>query len=290
MGNCYYGLGYKAYALQCYDRYIQLNPADTQARIVADSLRQQAAVPVAAPPTNPTTPTVQAEPTAKITKSVSRPKVGVELNIGSNAYGFSDYNVANPPSNYIAIHAGEYVKKGVGYGGSIVFRPDPIFQIGLDMEYLSLKHNGTGYIQEGINKLNGAMDYTLPAVWIGPSAYFVISPVERLKIRLGGGAGYFTMTSGDLTFTPEGASKVENLALSGSTFGFKVGGGVDFFFTPHYSLGVDVAYRVAKVTTVHGNPTDAKLGDFDPLEKPDGSNWPFDYSGMIFKAKVGFWF
>ena len=97
---------------------------------------------------------------------------------------------------------------------------------------------------------------------------------------------------GDHTFGPARtwSSNVETLALSGSTFGFKVGGGLDFFITSHYSIGIDGAYRVAKVTTVHGNPTNANLGDFDPLEKPDGSNWPFDYSGMIAKAKIGFWY
>jgi hypothetical protein len=53
---------------------------------------------------------------------------------------------------------------------------------------------------------------------------------------------------------------------------------------------VDVAYRVAKITTVHGNSTDAKSGDIEPQEKLDGSNWPFDYLDVVPKIKVGFWF
>lgn len=290
MGNCYYSLGYKAYALQCYDRYIKLNPTDTQTRILADSLRQQSASPVVAPPASPTAQPTPAETVTKPAKAVSSPKVGVEFNFGPNSYAFQGYNVDNPPSNYIGIYPGEFVKKGMGYGGSLVFRPAPMFQMGLDMEYMTLKYNGTGYIQEGTAKLSGLMNYSLPAVWIGPSAYFVYAPIERVKIRLGGGAGYFTMTGADLTFTPTGATQIETLSLSGSTFGCKAGVGVDFFITPHYALGVDVAYRVANISTVHGKPTDPKLTGFDPLEKPDGSNWPFDYSGMIIKAKVGFWF
>lgn len=290
MGNCYYNLGYKTYALQCYDRYIQLNPTDTQTRILADSLRQQAAAPVAAPPSAPTMQPAPTETAVKPTKATSSPKVGVEFTFGPNAYAFQGYNVDNPPSNYIGIYPGEFVKKGMGYGAALVFRPAPMFQMGLDMEYMTLKYNGTGYVQEGTAKLSGLMNYMLPAIWVGPSVYFVYSPIERVKIRLGGGTGYFTMTGADLTFTPSGADKVETLAFSGSTFGFKVGGGVDYFLSPHYSLGVDFGYRVANIRTVHGNPTDQNLGDFDPLEKPNGNNWPFEYSGLFSKVKAGVWF
>ena len=65
---------------------------------------------------------------------------------------------------------------------------------------------------------------------------------------------------------------------------------MDYFFSPHYSLGFDLGYRVANIGTIHGKPTDASLGDFDPLEKPDGSNWLFEYSGIVVKAKIGIWF
>jgi hypothetical protein len=222
------------------------------------------------------------EPT-KAPAKASRPKVGLELSLAYNGYVFEDYNVDNPPSNYIAIHLGKFVKSGIGYGGSLMFRPDPAFQIGFDADFLNLKNDGAGYLQEGSTRIDGDMNYKAPALWIGPSVYIVVSATDKLKFRLGGGAGYFSIIGGNITFTPSGAYKVQSLDLTGSTVAFKVGGGIDYFFTPHYSLGVDVGYRVAKISTIHGS-----ISGWDPLEKPDKSNWPFDYSGIVSKVKLGF--
>lgn len=176
-------------------------------------------------------------------------------------------------------------------------RLDPIrasFNFGLDLEYWPLDFLGIGF--------DGGYLYTQSAVGDDPDGISVLGAVVNPSaLEIGAYAKYGTML-GD-RFLLGGGAGVYNVSLlgaykqvnasiftstlredwNGGTFGLKAFGSAEYFFSPNFSLALDLGYRLARIDRVH-------IAGGGTATKADGSALVIDYSGLYYKLGLRYSF
>jgi hypothetical protein len=315
LGTVYYQAGDRKGALYFYDRYLTYYPTDTATKAFADRLRASVAGP-AAPQAQSQTATgtqaagaapVQAGAAAETTPPPFKQRWAVSVNGAYNTYSFTDWNSTYGPGSAAAALAlaqgyavtGSTINNGYSFGGSIDYYCLRNLMLALDVDYFlagsSLSQSG---VIDGANE-TATLKFNFPVIWAGPSAYVVFPGlIPHCNLRFGGGAGYLFLigASGtyDVTATEGGASGSDNATstMSGSALGAKLDAGLDWFFNAGYSLGIDVGYRMASIPKVTESPAyiSSDYGGNGTLLQANGSDLPFDYSGLYIKASIANWF
>jgi hypothetical protein len=127
---------------------------------------------------------------------------------------------------------------------------------------------------------NGAYEYTLPATEIG-LVFKGFAPVGE-NLLLGGGLGLdYISLSGKSKYTYNDTTTEDT--FTGTTVGVKIMGSGELFLTSNVSLGLDLGYRMAKISEV-------KDKDGNVAKYSNGSNWTVDYSGLIAQGGIRLYF
>jgi hypothetical protein len=105
--------------------------------------------------------------------------------------------------------------------------------------------------------------------------YSIPIQVKKLDFYVGGELSY------DFLFDAQMILPDAQVSLTGSTVGFRLHAGTDFFPWPYTSIGLEIGFRYSDVGTVTG------LGEI--IKKADRSNLTINYTGVFFKTKLGFW-
>lgn len=122
--------------------------------------------------------------------------------------------------------------------------------------------------------------YFLPLFTAGVTAKYAWPVSDTILLTAGAGMDYLSL-NGKLEITDSVSTYTTQ--LNGTGIGAKVLAGGQLFLSEHFSLGVDVGYRLAVIPEI-------KDQDGVVAKKRNGENMTADFSGLIARLVVGMWF
>lgn len=194
------------------------------------------------------------------------PAWGLSLDGGWATYAMGDLNDQLSGSPMGSINGGGDISLSVDW------KPMPALQVAIDVEDLMAYSSGS---VAGFDENLGAS-----AMWIGPAGYWVMPFADQWNLRLGVGLGYLALVSDQMTMSGHGQYMAVD--FTGSGFGARGIVAADYYFTPHVSLGLELGYRYAVISSFQADGTTAT--------KNDGSDMKLDYSGLHDKLALSYWF
>jgi hypothetical protein len=290
LGDAYFYLGKKTWALQSYDRYLKAHPHDRATRAFAASLYASLEARAAA-----REPVVQNAPSVPV--PAATPTVTVEPHMAFGLQGFygtyalSQWNAAlnqtvdNSSGSYKYIGSSDYGGPGLGVDFRYFF--EPRWSAGAFLEYMSSGGSFTNWwtYSSGTEDATGA--YSLPLIFVGPQGSYTFYRSPRWSADVALGLGYAALLGAYLnytTYTVDTAGTSEEpvqASLSDGGFGAKLALGVDFKLTQGYSLSGALGYR----SLAMGKPVANVGGNFQTLES--GSD--LDFSGFFLDIGIANW-
>jgi len=192
----------------------------------------------------------------------------VNLDGGYGSFAMTDVNNSVNGSGMSKINGGTDLSL------SAEWRPMPALEVAVDIETLLAYTSGNNY--------GADVDLSLPALWVGPSAYYVLPLNDQWDLRAGGGIGYVGLVSAQETI--KGGGQYTAVDFSGSGFGARALVAADYYFTRHISLGLELGYRYAVINSF------TKDGGAAVQKNDGGGDMSLDYSGLHSKLALGYWF
>ena len=136
------------------------------------------------------------------------------------------------------------------------------------------------------------------ATFFGGGVQYILRGGENLNIFLEGGADYYGVKYEEISTENHRIDLPEQQRIAeGSTIGFRVGGGLDYFFSNNIAIGLNLFYRMAKVPELETKRDDWGLSkEGEPIKvytEPDFSDskiLEIDLSGVHIYLTVYFFF
>lgn len=275
IGTCQYQLGDKAAALRSYDAYLAVVKNDARTQAFADRLRQELG------------PSPSAPAAAGADGDLRKWRLAPTL--GFHTLSFKDWNESVTPANPVSGSTYPTVSSGLSVGLGLGYALSQALELGLDLDYFLVgaqsKSSGTGS--------ETTIDYNFNLLWLGPQARYTFARAAggKLAWSAGLGLGYGMLMSGyEGKSTSPGSGSTFKGTLSGGGLGFKLGAGAQWAFSPGFSLGLDLGYRILSVAKVDVSGSSTSGGttttmDYT-LKKAGNADMPLDYSGL--DSKLGF--
>lgn len=192
-------------------------------------------------------------------------KFGIGLGAGYNSHAMADVNENRSAS----------ITGGIGAALDLKWRAAEKYTAGLEVELLyPQRRETTSPLLPGYKATE---NYSGLGVNLGG---FYTIPNGSTDFRLGGAVGYYSLSGATYeSSTPLGTT---SYSMTASSVGAKIGGGVDWYLSPSFSLSLDLGYRLASLKPL----------TFDGKEVKNSKNESVavDYSGLYSKIGIGVWF
>lgn len=209
-------------------------------------------------------------------------KFGIFGDIGFSTFTMSDVNAEMiKPVNDSAATFGasgklNEINSGLTLGGGAQYGIVDNLLIGLELEYL-MAGSKTDFSLMGSTN---TVEISLPLLAIGGFIKGVL-PLDE-KLLLTGGVGVDSLSlSGKISSSGAGGSASSDIKGSGLGVRLLVGG--QYFLMENFSLGLDLGYRIAKIPEIKDEHDNVAI-------KSNGEKATVDYSGLIARLGVGFFF
>lgn len=205
-------------------------------------------------------------------------KFGIFGNLGLSTFAMDDFNKDIDDINTLMTSFGvsgkaEKIIGGLTAGGGLQYGVLDNLLIGAEVEGL-MAGSKTDFTALG-QKVT--FELSMPATAVGAFIKGVLPAGNKFFFTGGIGVDYISLA---------GAIKVthsDDVTFTGSGMGFRILVGGQVLFTEMFGLGLDLGYRIAKITELKDK--DGKI-----FKKSDNTNESADYSGLITRLGVNLYF
>lgn len=193
---------------------------------------------------------------------------GLAGNLGYALYAMNDVNTGISEINTPIISLGgvplEKIAGGLNFNGSVFYGVADYMLMGLEI-------GGLQAYSENEPFPGASQSFNLAGLEFGVFAKIAVPMEETFLWTIG--FSLIAVATSEAEYYAQGAGGTSVTTFKGSTTGFKIAVGGEWFLSPYFGLGADAGYRYAKIDEV--TDRDERIRWLNS----DGSNMTIDYSG-----------
>jgi len=196
-------------------------------------------------------------------------------NAGFNAFTMEDENQSLEDFNRVFGTRIDTIHNGLGLDFGFQYGASDFFLVGA--EYGVLYAHSKSDLGFG-----ATYEINLPVQEWGGFVKFALPVEDAVLLTLGVGLYSLWISHGRETLSEENFESVTS-EFRGTALACKLFGGAEVFLGPHFALGADLGYRIAKIREVEDETGIRWIN-------PDGTNFTLDYSGFFARGGLKYYF
>ncbi len=206
-------------------------------------------------------------------------KLGVSGNIDFASETMGDINdcLNNNTISPLSSNSLAPINSGMGSGGSLMYGFSPNIEGGISFDYIYASSVNTDSYGYSYNLVLPLYELAVKGGYIWPNV------LPSLSLRSDVAVAYEILNGHDTSNVPSPFYSGTSYNASGLGLIYTVG--VEYFYAPNFSIGMDVGYRSVRL-----NPVTLSGWNTGNLQTSQGSVASADFSGMITKCGLSIYF